>query len=92
MPLLFSRLLAGDLYVNNSQSSYSAIVVRDDSDIAQLASWITGWSNWLGQVTGAPSVNYGTAAMILAAASINSPSYVPTNYQVGRSRNTILLS
>lgn len=46
-----------------------------------LAAWITGWSNWLGQVTGAPSVNYGTAAMILASASIQNPSYVPTEYQ-----------
>ena len=46
-----------------------------------FAAWITGWSNWMGQVTGAPSVNYGTSAMILAAASINNPSYVPTNYQ-----------
>jgi amino acid transporter len=42
---------------------------------------VTGWSNWLGQVTGAPSVDYSLAAMILAAASIQNPSYVPTNYQ-----------
>ncbi|KAI9708214.1 MAG: hypothetical protein M1820_004168 [Bogoriella megaspora] len=47
-----------------------------------LAAWITGWSNWMAQVTGAPSVNYGTAAMILAAASINNPSYTPENYQI----------
>ena len=47
-----------------------------------FAAWITGWSNWFSQVTGAPSVNYGTAAMILAAASINNPSYTPENYQV----------
>ncbi|KAF2232278.1 amino acid permease [Viridothelium virens] len=47
-----------------------------------LAAWITGWSNWLAQVTGAPSVNYGTAAMILAAASINNPAYTPQNYQI----------
>lgn len=33
------------------------------------------------QVTGAPSVDYALAAMILAAASITHPSYVPTNYQ-----------
>ncbi|KAI5254869.1 amino acid transporter [Aureobasidium subglaciale] len=47
-----------------------------------LAAWITGWSNWLGQITGAPSVNYGTAAMTLAAASIVNPDFVPQNYQV----------
>lgn len=46
-----------------------------------IAAWITGWSNWLGQITGSPSVNYGTSAMILAAASIRNPSYVPTDYQ-----------
>lgn len=38
-------------------------------------------SNWIGQVTSAPSVNYGTAAMILACGSIQNPSYIPTNYQ-----------
>lgn len=30
---------------------------------------------------GAPSVNYGTASMILACGSIRNPDYVPTNYQ-----------
>jgi amino acid transporter len=33
------------------------------------------------QVTGAPSVNYALSAMILAAASITHPTYVPTEYQ-----------
>jgi amino acid transporter len=33
------------------------------------------------QVTGAPSVDYALAAMILAAASITHPEYEPTNYQ-----------
>jgi hypothetical protein len=33
------------------------------------------------QVTGAPSVDYGLSAMILAAASIANPNYTPTNYQ-----------
>src|SRR5271154_6496590 len=47
-----------------------------------LAAWITGWSNWLAQVTGAPSVDYALSAMILAAFSISNPSYVPQNYQV----------
>lgn len=46
-----------------------------------MASWFTGWSNWIGQVTGAPSVNYGNSAMLLAAASIAYPEYTPTNYQ-----------
>jgi amino acid transporter len=46
-----------------------------------FAAWITGWSNWLCQVTGAPSVDYALSAMILAAASITNPDYVPTSYQ-----------
>lgn len=33
------------------------------------------------QITGAPSVDYALAAMILAAASITHPDYVPTQYQ-----------
>ncbi|KAK7191838.1 hypothetical protein DPSP01_007127 [Paraphaeosphaeria sporulosa] len=60
---------------------YYAAAVLAPPGWGPLAAWITGWSNWLGQVTAAPSVNYGTAAMILAAASIQNPDYVPTNYQ-----------
>jgi amino acid transporter len=47
-----------------------------------VASWVTGWSSWIGQVTGAPSVNYSVAAMILAARSITDPNYVSTNYEL----------
>lgn len=36
----------------------------------------------MGQVTGAPSVDYPLAEMILACASITHPSYVPQTYQV----------
>ncbi|KAJ9627288.1 GABA/polyamine transporter [Taxawa tesnikishii (nom. ined.)] len=60
---------------------YYASAVLAPPGWGPFAAWITGWSNWLGQITGAPSVNYGTAAMILAAASIQNPNYVPTNYQ-----------
>ncbi|CAK4032573.1 amino acid transporter [Lecanosticta acicola] len=60
---------------------YYASAVLAPEGWGPLAAWITGWSNWLGQITGAPSVNYGTAAMILAAASIQNPNYVPTDYQ-----------
>lgn len=62
---------------------YYAAAVLAPPGWGPLAAWVTGWSNWLGQITAAPSVNYGVAAMILAAASIQNPSYVPTNYQVG---------
>ena len=61
---------------------YYASAVLAPPGWGPLAAWITGWSNWLGQITGAPSVNYGTAAMTLAAASIAYPSYTPQNYQV----------
>ena len=47
-----------------------------------LRAGLTGWSNWLAQVTGAPSVDYAMSAMILAAASISHPDYVPQNYQI----------
>lgn len=60
---------------------YYAAAVLAPPGWGPLAAWVTGWSNWMGQVSGAPSVNYGTAAMILAAASINDPTYVPTTYQ-----------
>lgn len=60
---------------------YYASAVLAPPGWGPFAAWITGWSNWLGQVTGAPSVNYGTSAMILAAASIKNPNYVPTSYQ-----------
>lgn len=61
---------------------YYAAAVLAPPGWGPFAAWITGWSNWMGQITGAPSVNYGTSAMILAAASIVNPSFVPQNYQV----------
>ncbi|MCJ1434666.1 hypothetical protein MMC27_004035 [Xylographa pallens] len=60
---------------------YYAAAVLAPPGWGPLASWITGWSNWIGQVTGAPSVDYALAAMILAAASITNPDYVPAPYQ-----------
>ncbi|CAJ2504102.1 Uu.00g114960.m01.CDS01 [Anthostomella pinea] len=60
---------------------YYAAAVLAGPKYGPFAAWITGWSNWFVQVTGAPSVDYGCAAMILAAASIVNPDYVPTNYQ-----------
>jgi len=49
---------------------YYASAVLAPQGYGPFAAWITGWSNWLCQITGAPSVNYGTAAMTLAAASM----------------------
>ena len=41
-----------------------------------ILSWIVGWSNYFVQITGAPSVAYGCAAMILALKQIIDSSYV----------------
>lgn len=61
---------------------YYASAVLAPPGWGPLAAWITGWSNWLVQITGAPSVNYGTAAMTLAAASIRNPNYSPKDWHV----------
>ena len=37
---------------------YYASAVLAPPGYGPLAAWVTGWSNWLGQVTGAPSVDY----------------------------------
>ncbi|GKZ78186.1 hypothetical protein AnigIFM56816_001572 [Aspergillus niger] len=61
---------------------YYAAAVLAPPKYGPFAAWITGWSNWIGQITAAPSVDYALSAMILAAASMQSPDYVPTNWQV----------
>ncbi|KAJ5666923.1 amino-acid permease [Penicillium macrosclerotiorum] len=60
---------------------YYAAAVLAPPGYGPLAAWITGWSNWIGQITAAPSVDYALAAMILAAGSITNPDYVPTTWQ-----------
>ncbi|KAI1908808.1 GABA/polyamine transporter [Ophidiomyces ophidiicola] len=71
MGVIINRV-SGGLY-------YTAAVLAPDG-WGPLAAWVTGWSSWLSQVMGAPSVNYGTAGMILAAGSIYNPGYVPKHY------------
>ncbi|KAH3668297.1 hypothetical protein OGAPHI_002051 [Ogataea philodendri] len=46
-----------------------------------VLSWFVGWSNYFVQVTGAPSVAYGCASMILALKSFDDASYSATNWQ-----------
>ncbi|KAI9892619.1 MAG: hypothetical protein M1814_001312 [Vezdaea aestivalis] len=60
---------------------YYAAAVLAPPGHGPFAAWITGWSNWIAQVTAAPSVTYAMSAMLLAAVSINQPSYTPQNYQ-----------
>ncbi|TVY18996.1 putative amino-acid permease [Lachnellula arida] len=59
---------------------YYAAAVLAPPGWGPFAAWVTGWSNWMVQITGAPSVDYALSAMILAAASITNPSYVPENW------------
>ena len=70
---------------------YYASAVLAPPGYGPLAAWITGWSNWLAQVTGAPSVDYALSAMILAAGSISNPDYVPQNYQIWLLTTLIML-
>ncbi|KAL2872459.1 amino acid permease [Aspergillus lucknowensis] len=60
---------------------YYAAAVLAPPGYGPYAAWITGWSNWIGQITAAPSVDYALAAMILAAGSIQNPDYTPTSWQ-----------
>jgi amino acid transporter len=60
---------------------YYAAAVLAPPGYGPFAAWLTGWSNWIGQITAAPSVDFALAAMILAAASISNPDYVPTTWQ-----------
>jgi amino acid transporter len=60
---------------------YYASAVLAPPGYGPFAAWVTGWSNWIVQVTGAPSVDYALSAMILAAASITNPSYIPNQWQ-----------
>ena len=70
---------------------YYASAVLAPKGYGPFAAWVTGWSNWLCQVTGAPSVDYALASMILAAGSINNPDFVPQNYQVWLLTTIIML-
>lgn len=42
---------------------YYASAVLAPPGWGPFAAWITGWSNWLGQISGAPSVNVRSTAM-----------------------------
>lgn len=61
---------------------YYAAAVLAPTGWGPLASWITGWSNWLCQVTSSPSIDYSMASMILALKSRQDPSYVPENWHI----------
>lgn len=54
---------------------YYASAVLAPKGWGPFAAWVTGWSNFLGQLTGPCSVGYALAYMILTAAAIANPSY-----------------
>lgn len=47
-----------------------------------ILSWIVGWSNYFVQVTGAPSVAYSTASIILTCKQLADPDYEQQTWQV----------
>ncbi|CAK7898200.1 GABA-specific permease [[Candida] anglica] len=49
---------------------------------APFFTWITCFSNWMCQITAAPSVDYSCASMMLALYAYNSSSYSPTTGHV----------
>ena len=61
---------------------YYASAVLAPEGYGPLASWITGWSNFLGQVTGPCSINYALASMLVTAGEIAYPDYTAKTYHV----------
>ncbi|TGO67810.1 hypothetical protein BOTNAR_0035g00190 [Botryotinia narcissicola] len=61
---------------------YYASAVLAPEGYGPLCSWITGWSNFAGEVTAPCAVNYALAAMILTAAQIFHPDYVVQTWHV----------
>ncbi|KAK5136538.1 hypothetical protein LTR08_002882 [Meristemomyces frigidus] len=61
---------------------YYASAVLAPEGWGPLAAWVTGWSNFLGQLTGPCSVGYALAYMILTAAAIGNPSYVIQTWHI----------
>ncbi|KAF2860654.1 amino acid transporter [Piedraia hortae CBS 480.64] len=57
---------------------YYAAAALAPSGWGPLAAWITGWSNWIAGLSGAPSVNYGVASMMLAMGNMHNADFVPT--------------
>ncbi|KAB8290052.1 hypothetical protein EYC80_010378 [Monilinia laxa] len=61
---------------------YYASAVLAPEGYGPLCSWMTGWSNFAGEVTAPCALNYALAAMILTAAQIFHPEYVIQTYHV----------
>ncbi len=61
---------------------YYAAFVLSPPKWGCFAAWMTGWSNFLVQITSGPSVDYALACMILAMKAEHNSSYTPTNGQI----------
>ncbi|KAI9646362.1 hypothetical protein NHQ30_004352 [Ciborinia camelliae] len=61
---------------------YYASAVLAPEGYGPLCSWITGWSNFAGEVTGPCAINYALSDMILTAVQIVHPEYVIETYHV----------
>lgn len=73
--LCSSMPTAGGLY-------YAAAVLAPEG-WGPLASWITGWSNFCGFISGPASVNYALAAMLITCGEIAYPdTYEPKTWHV----------
>lgn len=73
--LCSSMPTAGGLY-------YAAAVLAPEG-WGPLASWITGWSNFCGFISGPASVNYALAAMLITCGEIAYPdTYVPKTWHI----------
>lgn len=61
---------------------YYASAVLAPEGWGPVASWITGWSNFCGFVTGPCSVNYALAYMIIDCGMIAYPAYEPKTWHI----------
>lgn len=61
---------------------YYAAAVLAPPGWGPLLSWLTGWSNWLCQITASPSVDYSMASMILTLHSRHDPTFEMKNWHI----------
>ncbi|KAG0141658.1 hypothetical protein CROQUDRAFT_663555 [Cronartium quercuum f. sp. fusiforme G11] len=61
---------------------YYASAVLAPEGYGPIASWLTGWTNWVSQMTNSPSINYSLASMILALVTLLKPTYESKPWQI----------
>lgn len=54
---------------------YYAAAVLAPPGWGPVSAWLTGWSNWMCQVTSSPSIDYSMASMILSLKNKHDPTY-----------------